>query len=175
MNDHSNWGSPLSIVRLEWSFKLGEPTLHSQVGVTSKQVPVPCHQLGSFPGKWGMPAESCTDLHSTPQCRLHSKCWIPWTSFLWSHLGQTRNKLPLRNWLSWNVVNVSWVLICLVWTAATVVKCVLHGLILESIFFTHGDTCKSGILLCVANVQRFNSDGQQLMVIHVNINNIVGI
>ena len=160
MNDHSNGGSPLSIVRL-----VSLP----------KQVPVPCHQLGSFPGKWGMPADSCADLHGTPQCRLHSKCWIPWTSFLWSHLGQTRNKLPLRNWLSWNVLNVSWVLICLVWTAATVVKCVLHGLILESIFFTHGDTCKSGILLCVANVQRFNGDGQQLMVIHVNINNIVGI
>ena len=131
----------------EWSFKLGEPILHSQVGVTSKQDPVLCHQLGSFPGKWGMPAESCADLHSTPQCQLHSKCWIPWASFLWSHLGQTRNKLPLRNWLSWNVVNVCWVLICLVWTAATVVKCVLHGLILESIFFTHGDTCKSGIVL----------------------------
>ena len=141
MNDHSSWGSPYSIVRL---VSLPNKFLCLFTNLEVSQANGACLQS---------PAQICTVRHSADFIR-----WIPWTSFLWSHLGQTRNKLPLRNWLSWNVVNVSWVLICLVWTAATVVKCVLHGLILESIFFTHGDTCKSGILLCVANVQRFNSD-----------------
>ena len=30
---------------------------HYLIDVSSEQTPVPCHQLGSFPGKWGMPAQ----------------------------------------------------------------------------------------------------------------------